>query len=233
MMDNKIMVKGGFETSKIYGIVLCLVLMIATLNICFAGNILGKTSYGWVEKDVYGNKSSVDTVVLIMGIHPREQKFGKAILSVLQSKSKHLSKKYVVYRVHVTKNLRSYSKGRRNGELLANKFLVPQVVKNTYPKLVIDIHENRGKFSGYRFARFLYIISKDNYTLNYAKKIIKSMPFLKIYAPRHASSPQYVTMPIAMKDHPTLIYETYKFDPYWVKLKHANQLVDTLDGMKF
>lgn len=218
---------------KIFGIVISLVLVVVMMNTCCAGNFLGKTSYGWVEKNIYGNKNSQDTIVLIMGVHPREQKFGKAVLAALKSKSKLLSKKYIVYQVHVTRNLRSYKKGRKNGELVANRFVVPQIVKNVDPKLVIDMHENRGKFSGYRFSRFLYLISKDNSTRKYANEIIKSMPLLKIYSPKRVSSPKYVTMPIAKKGYQTVIYETYKFDPYWVKLKHAKQLIDTLDSLIF
>ncbi|MDI9617474.1 hypothetical protein [Methanothermobacter sp.] len=36
-----------------------------------------------------------------------------------------LTKRYLLYSVHVTQDVQDYSKGRMNGQLLARDFLVP------------------------------------------------------------------------------------------------------------
>ncbi len=72
-----------------------------------------------------------------------EYGFYNAIAAALRDKSGTLSKKYVLYKVHVTRNQWNYNKGRINGQLIANKFVVPDV-KRIKPKLLVDIHENRG-----------------------------------------------------------------------------------------
>lgn len=199
-------------------------------------NIIGNTSYGYVEKKVYGNKSSSQTIVLIIGVHPDENGIHTAIANGLTSKSSKLSKRYVLYYVHVTKDASDYSKGRMNGQLLAQKFVVPDVSKEN-PMLVIDNHENHGADSGYTHYRFLYLISNTTITKTYANKIISQMKTINskasqlvIYTPPNPTSPEYVTIPIANKGITTLIYETYLYDSAAQKSTDANTLIDALDS---
>ncbi|HEX3013319.1 MAG TPA: pseudomurein-binding repeat-containing protein, partial [Methanobacterium sp.] len=130
-------------------------------------NIIGSTSYGYVEKKIYGNLNSKQTIVLIIGVHPQENGIHKAIASALASKSSKLTKRYVLYYVHVTKDIANYDKSRMNGQLLAKYIVVPDVSKEN-PMLVIDNHENHGASSGYKYYRFLYPISKTAVTTTYA-----------------------------------------------------------------
>lgn len=199
------------------------------MNVSFAGTYLGGKSYGWAEKEFYGNQNSGDTIAIIIGVHPREYQFHEAIAAALRDKSGNLSKKYVLYRVHVTKNAWHYRKGRMNGQLIANKFVVPDVIR-TNPKLAIDIHECMWRKSGYRYGKFVDPISKNRITRNYANIITQKMPFLKIYSPK-GTSPKYVTKPISRKGIPTLLYETYKLDSYDNKYSDASQLIDVLDRL--
>jgi hypothetical protein len=145
----------------------------------------------------------------------------------LRSKSKTISKKVVIYRVHVTKTPMDYNKGRMYGQLLAQKFVVPDV-KRQKPYVVFDIHENRGKASGYKYSRFLDPISKTSKTYYFARKIKQYMPFLAIYNPK-GTSPAYVTQPISSSGYPTLVYETYKGDSYSKKYYHAGMFLKTLN----
>ena len=192
--------------------------------------ILGSTSYGYVEKEVYGNQSSNQTVVIIVGVHPMESGMHTAVFNALTSKSSNLSKRYVIYRVHVTKDASDYSKGRMNGQLLAQKFVVPDVSSEN-PMLVVDVHEDHYKSSGYAYCRFLYPISSDDKTLSYAKKITGAMSFLTIYSPPNPTSTQYVTVPIANKGIPTLIYETYAYDSVTKKASDASAFINALDRL--
>lgn len=188
----------------------------------------GSTSYGYVEKEVCGNQSSNQTVVVIVGVHPMENGIHTAVANDLESKSSSLSKRYVIYKVHVTKDASNYKKGRMNGQLLAQKFVVPDVSSEN-PMLVVDVHENHYKSSGYAYCRFLYLISSGDKTTSYANEIISEMSFLRIYSPPNHTSPQYVTVPIANKGIPTIIYETYTDDSSAKKVSDASAFVDALD----
>ena len=214
---------------KIIGILLCILFVFSFVDVSFAGTYIGGTKYGWVEKEVYGNQNSAETVVLITGVHPREYGFHNAISSAVADKSSSLSKKYVVYKVHVTKSPWNYYKGRMNGQLLANKFVVPDV-KRIHPKLTVDIHENMWKKSGYKYPKFLDPISKDGTIRSYASTIIQQMPFLKMYSPK-GTSPKYVTNPISKAGISTMVYETYKFDSYGTKYSDASQFINALDKL--
>ena len=191
-------------------------------------NIIGSTNYGYVEKEFYGSQKSNQTIVLIVGVHPQEHGIHTAVANTLASKSAKLTKKYVIYKIHVTKDANDYSKGRMNGQLLAQQFVVPDVPKQK-PMLVVDNHENHYKQSGYAYSRFLYPISNSTITRTYAKEIVGKMPFLVIYTPPNHTSPHYVTVPIANKGIPTLIYETYMYDSAAMKASFANDLIDALD----
>jgi len=191
--------------------------------------VIGNTSYGYVEKEVYGNQNSNETIVIITGVHPRESGFHNATAVALKDKSPSLSKKYIIYRIHVTKNPMHFTIGRMNGQLLANKFVVPDVIK-IKPQLVVDIHEDLWTEAGFKYPRYIYPISKDNETTNYLNNIIQSIPFLKIYSPG-GSSPKYVTKPIASEGICTIIYETYKKDTYEKKYSDASHFIDVLDKL--
>ena len=201
-------------------------------------NIIGSTSYGYVEKKIYGNKSSTKTVVLIIGMHPQENGIHTAIANALASKSSKLTKRYVLYYIHVTKDASDYSKGRMNGQLLGQKFIVPDVA-NEHPMLVLDNHENHGASSGYAHYRFLYPISKTSLTTTYASKIISQMKTISpssssllVYSPPNPTSPQYVTIPIANKGITTIIYETYVYDSAAQKAIDANAIIGALDRLE-
>ncbi|MGF7119556.1 hypothetical protein [Methanobacterium oryzae] len=214
---------------KIIGALICLLLIFSVIDASSA-IYLGGTSYGYVEKFNYGNQSSNQKIVIITGVHPKEYGFHNAISRVVKNKSSIEHKRYIVYKVHVTKDASDYYKGRMNGQLLAQKFVVPDVIK-IKPKLAFDIHENRYTTSGYTYPRFLYPISKDQYTLGIAKFITYRMTFLKIYSPPNPTSVRYVTQPIADQGIPTIVYETYMYDSAARKASDANLFVKTVDNM--
>lgn len=195
-------------------------------------NLLGYTNYGYVEKEVYGNQSSNQTVVLIVGLHPQENGIHTAIANALLNQSLNLTKRYVIYKIHVTQDADDYSKGRMNGQLLGQQFIVPDVPKEN-PILTLDIHENHYLDSGYDYARFLYPISNTTITTTYANQIISKMPFLVIYTPPNPTSPEYVTMPIAKIGIPTIIYETFMYDNLTKKGSDADAFINAVDTLVY
>lgn len=215
-------------------LILALSIVKVSWNINYSGNrsseiFLGNKSYGYAEKVVYGNQNSNETIAIIVGVHPRESGFHNATAAALKDKSTFLSKKYVLYRIHVTKKPLHFTIGRMNGQLIANKIVVPDIIK-TKPQLVVDIHEDLGDDVGYRYSRFIYSVSKDNETRNYVNNIIQKIPYLKRYSPG-GSSPLYVTKPISKEGIRTIVYETYKYDTYERKYSDAAKFIDVLDKL--
>ena len=194
--------------------------------------VIGSTSYGYVEKFTYGNPYSDTTIVYITGVHPMEDEFSYDVANAVRSRSNSLNYRYIVYKVHVTKSASNYKQGRLNGQLLAQKFVVPNVIKID-PIFVFDVHENHGASSGYKHYRFLYPISKGSYTLGIARSITYRMPILTIYTPPNPTSPQYVTGRIANAGIPTVILETYHFDSASKKLQNARTFVNVVDNTLF
>lgn len=191
-------------------------------------NIIGNTTYGYVEKYVYGNTNSSQTIALIVGVHPQENGIHTAIVNSLINKSGNLAKRYILYYIHVTQNADNYNIGRMNGQLLAQQFIVPDVASEN-PLLVLDNHENHGADSGYTYYRFLYPISNTTITSTYCNEIIDQIPFLVMYYPPNPTSPEYVTLPIADQGITTIIYETYFYDSLNKKASDANAIINALD----
>ena len=191
-------------------------------------NWIGNTSYGYVEKELFGNQSSNQTIVIIVGVHPQENGIHTAVANALENQTLDLTKRYVIYKVHVTQDADDYSKGRMNGQLLAQEFVVPDVSKEN-PILALDVHENHYLDSGYDYSRFLYPISNTTITTTYANEIISKMPFLVIYTPPKPTSTKYVTVPIANFGIPTIIYETFINDDTEKKVSDANAFINALN----
>lgn len=218
--------------NKIIGIFLFLVIVLSAISTSSAV-IIGSTSYGYVEKFTYGNPNSDITVAYITGVHPLEKEFSFDVANVVKNKSSSLRWRYIVYKVHVNRSASDYTQSRINGQNLAQKFVVPSVIRND-PTFVFDIHENRFGINNYRFPRFLFPISKDAYTLGIARVItLHKIPSLVIYTPPSATSVNDVTQPLANHGIPTVIYETNKFDSSTRKLSDARIFVNAVDNILF
>ena len=202
--------------------------------------ILGKTSKGYVEKFYYGNLSSTKTIALIVGVHVGESGMHKAIQKSLEKQNDKLKRKYVLYYIHVTKDKNSYSKSRMNGQMLGNKFVVNDLAKEK-PQITTDIHETNYKLSGYKYPRFIHMISnKDIKSVKisddlhkkssiYLKRLLKLTPHIKRIDPPLGSSPAYITIPIANKGLVSYIYETELSYSQKVKQNYADKYIKALD----
>jgi hypothetical protein len=202
---------------------------------------LGKTSKGYVEKLYYGNLSSTKTMVLIVGVHVQESGMHEAIQHSLKIKSSVLKRRFVLYYIHVNKDKSNYAKSRMNGQILAKKFIVPDISYEK-PEIATDIHETRYKISGYKYPRFIHIlstnkrpgvkVSKKLYkkSVVYLKRIIKIDSYLKRYdPPPTGSSPPYLTVPIANKGFVSYVYETEASYSVKAKQKYAKKYILALD----
>ena len=184
--------------------------------------------------------SSTKTIALIVGVHVQECEMHKAIYKNLIKKNNKLKRKYVLYYIHVTKDQNSYSKSRMNGQILGNKFIIKNIVKEK-PKITTDIHETSYKASGYKYPRFIHMISNKNIktvkisknlhkkSSLYLKRLLKLTPHIKRYDPQLGSSPAYITVPIANKGLVSYIYETESDYSNTIKQTYADKYIKALD----
>jgi len=164
----------------------------STTNVTNSSVVIGRTTYGLVVREgPYGNPTSPDKVVFIVGVHPLESQSHNAIIEAIRALNGSLNKCYYIYRVNVTKDASDYEKGRINGELLANQYVVPEV-KRMLPRLVIDAHSNRGTYPA---KRFLFVPYNSTEAKRIANMIKDKASWLTIYNPPTSTSATYVTIP--------------------------------------
>ncbi len=202
--------------------------------------ILGKTTKGYVEKLYYGNLSSNKTIALIVGVHVQENGMHKAMQKSLKNKNGKLNRRFVLYYIHVTKDKNSYSKSRMNGQVLGQKYVVKDISKEN-PQIVTDIHETNYRLSGYKYPRFIHMISNKkiksvkiskklhNKSSTYLKRLLKLAPHIKRFDPQLGSSPAYITVPIANKGIVSYIYETEASYSKNLKQKYADKYIKALN----
>ena len=202
--------------------------------------ILGKTTKGYVEKLYYGNLSSTKTIALIVGVHVQENGMHKAMQKSLKNKNGKLNRRFVLYYIHVTKDKNSYSKSRMNGQVLGQKYVVKDISKEN-PQIVTDIHETNYRLSGYKYPRFIHMISNKkiksvkiskklhNKSSTYLKRLLKLAPHIKRFDPQLGSSPAYITVSIANKGIVSYIYETEASYSKNLKQKYADKYIKALN----
>lgn len=209
----------------------------ATVNITKpkTQTLLGKNSYGYVLKlGPFGNGTK--KVAIIVGVHPEEQQTHVAMLNAISYLSSTLKNIQIwVYDVVVTKDVTDYTASRVNGQNLANKYVVPNI--DTSFKLVVDTHGNRGNYydsAGKLIKNSIFAPSKGATSISYANKIIaQTNGNLAYYDIESGTSPKYVTIPIANKGIPALVYEQYVNQANYAKVlfNNAIQVVKAINSI--
>jgi hypothetical protein len=183
----------------------------------------------------FGN--GTNKVAVIIGVHPLEVQTHIAMLNAIEAIHKSLTNVQIwVYCIVVTdKNSANYNLGRAEGQNLANKYVVPNIDKSF--KLVLDTHGNTGngleEYSGY--PNFIFAPNKDTISLSADYKIVASKytagDLINHYIT--GTSPAYVTIPIAKKGIPTIVYEQYINQANYAKVlyQHALQVVEAINAI--
>ena len=193
---------------------------------------VGGNSNGTVYKIVAGNTSSNETVGIILGVHPREHEIHEAINSTIynitsENGTQNLTKKYVIYYVKTKSNITSHEDTRSAGEELANKYIVPNIVKDN-PFVVIDVHEID---PDYEYSNFIFSLSNDTTKIDsYIHKLSSDVNLVN-YDFGQGTSPEKVTKPIANKGINTLLMETSITDALTQKKQTAENLIESLDSL--
>ncbi|MGB9980133.1 hypothetical protein [Methanobacterium sp.] len=192
-------------------------------------NVLGNNELGYVVKEgPYGNKGSPVKIAYITGVHPLESESHKAIRESIENKNASLNYCYYVYKIVVTKDAEDYDKGRMNGQLLANKYAVPDIKSQNF-NLAVDVHSNRGN---YQETRFIFAPQDEASSRSISLAIKDKLPWMIYYNPPSQTSPQYVTIPLIKAGIPAVVYETYIKDPYNFTKEHADEFVLAVDNLK-
>ncbi|MTK63269.1 MAG: hypothetical protein F8N15_01720, partial [Methanobacterium sp.] len=195
--------------------------------------VLGSTSYGKVLR-LSPIGTGTNKVAIIIGVHPLEVQTHVAMLNAIYAMSKSLKNVQITVFDVIVYNGDDYSTGRSQGQTLANKYVVPNI--GTSYKLVMDVHGNTGKggevYSGY--PNFVFAPLKDTKSNNYATKIANS-PYTNGLINHYVSgtSPTYVTIPIAKKGIPTIVYEQYINQANYAKVMylHAVEVLKAINSI--
>ena len=141
--------------------------------------------------------------------------------------TQNLTKRYVIYYVKTIDNLTSREDTRPAGEELANKFIVPNIVKDN-PFIVVDVHEIN---PDYEYSNFIFSLSNKSAKLDsYISKLTNDVNLVE-YDFADGTSPEKVTIPIAEKGIDTVLMETSITDSLTQKHQTAENLVRSLDGL--
>jgi hypothetical protein len=196
--------------------------------------LLGKNSLGYVLKlGAFG--TGTNKVAIIVGVHPLEAQTHIAMLNAIMALSKTLKNVQITVFDVVVKNGADYSTGRAAGQTLASEFVVPNI--GTSYKMVMDCHGNKGVGSDYSgYPNFVFAPLENTGSLAIASKLIQSNMTkgdLKYHFLADGTSPQYVTIPIAKKGIPTIVYEQYINQANYAQVlyQHAMQVLEAINAM--
>ncbi|WP_462316163.1 hypothetical protein [Methanobrevibacter sp.] len=195
---------------------------------------VGGNTNGTVYKIEAGNPSSNETIGIILGVHPREheihEKVNETIYNITSDNgTNNLTKHYIIYYVKTIDNLTTHDETRDAGEILANKFIVPNIAKDNV-SLVVDVHEIN---PDYEYSNFIFSLSNRTAKINSTISKICHEVNLVDYDFDLGTSPEKVTKPIADKGIDTLLLETSITDSLAQKQKTAENLIKSLDGLTF
>ena len=181
----------------------------------------------------FGNTNSNVKIAYLTGMHPLESKAHKALFDVIKAKSSSLNYCYYVYRTNVTLNPEDDAEGRMNGQLLAQKYVAPDIISKKY-NLVVDIHGNRGMNGGsYEETNFIFAPGNDEKSLKIANVLIDEIDGFCSYVPASQTSPPYITIPVEEAGTPTIICETGSYNQYNHIVKLMTKLVENVDNLSF
>ncbi len=192
---------------------------------------LADTDIGNVYKDgPYGNTSSNVTIALILGVHPRENGSHVLMEEALKSQQENLHYSYYLYHVNVTQDASDFNLSREHGQSLANQYVVNDVINNNF-NLAMDVHFSDGSLG---YPRFMFTSVEDNVVSNrISHDITNNFDWIEYYAPKKASSPEFVMTPLNNAGIPTILYEAYTRDDYNLTLEHDKQMIQYIDNYNF
>ena len=195
--------------------------------------IIGNNSNGTVYKITYGNLSSNNTAIMILGVHSLENGTHIATNESIMNftKDNTLKNRFVAYYIKLNfndsgMNTSDYDTNRHMGELLANEFVVPDIEKYD-PYVVVDVHEMENYWE---YQKYVGVINNEsNVSMQYANEIASNLSF-PVFPITGGTSPEWVTIPISNNRHEVILFETAQDDSMENKTRIASNLVRTVEN---
>lgn len=231
------------KTVKILFAILIFLLVFAVISTLTQDNnsavdeyttVIGNNSNGTVYKIVCGNNSSSDTAIVILGVHSLESGIHNATNESIMNftKDNALNRKFIVYFIKLNfkdsgMNTSDYDTNRHMGELLANRYVLPDIEKYN-PYVVVDVHEMESYWEDQRYVGILD--NNSDVEKEYAAEIGNNLSY-PVFLINGGTSPEWVTIPISQKNHNTILFETAQIDTQYNKTLTARDLVRTIDRL--
>ncbi|MBE2900771.1 hypothetical protein DNK57_08225 [Methanothermobacter thermautotrophicus] len=192
------------------------------------GEVIGSDELGTVERlGPYGNHDSPIRIAIITGVHPLEGDAHSAMIQAVEENSDRLRYMYVIYHVNVTRDPSDYERGRMAGQVLAGRYVVPDVSAGDYA-LAVDVHSNRGN---YAVRRFVFTPLPEERSRGIAMELSSRISWLSYHFPESQTSPAYVTEPLIRNGIPAILYENYMYQDPSRTLEDAREFLMTLDSI--
>lgn len=195
--------------------------------------IIGNNSNGTVYKITYGNLSSNNTAIMILGVHSLENGTHIATNESIMNftKDNTLKNRFVAYYIKLNfndsgMNTSDYDTNRHMGELLANEYVVPDI-ENYDPYFVVDVHEMENYWENQKYVGI--INNESNVSVQYANEIAGNLSF-PVFPITGGTSPEWVTIPISNNRHEVILFETAQDDSMENKTQIASNLVRIVDN---
>ena len=196
--------------------------------------IIGNNSNGTVYKITCGNNSSTDTAIVILGVHSLESGIHNATNETIMNftKDNSLNRKFIVYFIKLNfndsgMNTSDYNTNRHMGEMLANKYVLPDIEKYD-PYIVVDVHEMEDYWDIQRYVGV--IDNQSDLTMEYAYRISNALDY-PVETVNAGTSPEWVTIPISKKHDAVILFETAQADSQYNKTLTAKDLVRAIDEL--
>ncbi|WP_295619062.1 adhesin [uncultured Methanobrevibacter sp.] len=203
----------------------------------YDAELIGENDLGTVHvHGPYGNSKSNVEIAYLIGMHPMESKAHRGLFDTIVEWDKKglLNYTYYIYNINVAGELDAETEGRMDGQLLAQEFAAPHIINSKYD-FFADIHSNKGlKGPGtYEKTNFIFAPGFDDESSNRLKVILEKIEELVYYAPEYRASPPYITIPVVESGIPTIVYETYSYEPMERTYDLSEKLVKAIDNLEF
>ena len=203
----------------------------------FDAELIGENELGTVHlHGPFGNSDSNVKIAYLIGMHPLESKAHRGLFDTIidMSEKELLTYSYYIYNINVVGELDEETEGRMDGQLLAQEFVAPHIIDNDYD-FFADIHSNRGlRGPGtYEISRFIFAPGFDDESTDYLNILLEKIDELVYYAPEYRTSPPYITIPVVESGIPTIVYETYSYEPMDLTYELSEKLVKEIDNLEF
>lgn len=203
----------------------------------YGAELIGENDLGKVHlHGPFGNPDSNIRIAYLIGMHPMESKAHRGLFDTMLKWDEEnlLDYSYYIYNINVVGELDDETEGRMDGQLLAQEFVAPHIIENKYD-FFVDIHSNKGlKGPGtYKKTNFIFAPGFDDESTDYLNILLDKIDELVYYAPEYRTSPPYITIPVVESGIPTIVYETYSYEPMEKTYGISEKLVHEIDNLEF